>query len=233
MLVGCAFWFQAERESPEHRPPDKVIEDTDPAEVPGKRARCSAVDESQRAEGLTSQGNPDEAVVSVRFAREKIVAVRENAHHHADDPHERYSVGIHIRDLEQRTGEQGDRAAPYDVVDRGRVEPASKESELVRHAATGRVLAMRSRIPEARTPAASTRSIHAGNRRILSSSMKSQRVMPISLRRSKSRIQAKTPCQVRNPRLPMMIAYAKSRAACRRSSTPVRALCASFNRYSW
>jgi len=57
-----------------------------------------------------------------------------------------------------------------------------------------------------------------GSLRMRSSSMKSQMVMQISASRSAQRTQASHPFQVKNPSVPMMIPYAKSRDACSRSS---------------
>ena len=54
-----------------------------------------------------------------------------------------------------------------------------------------------------------------------SSSTKSQSVMPISASSKAHRTHASEPFHVRKPRLPMITAYTKSRAACRRSSVPV------------
>lgn len=66
--------------------------------------------------------------------------------------------------LKQRAGKQDHHAAHQGVVDGGPREiSADKFAGIRRHAATGLALAMRSRIPDAQTPDASMRSIHAGN----------------------------------------------------------------------
>ncbi len=152
-----------DREPPEHRPPDDVVEQADPAEGPGKRTGQGAVEESQGTESLAGESDPDDAAVSLRFPREEVVAVREHADHHADDLHERQRTGGgHARYSKQRGGEQNDRGAPHGVVDGGRVEPAPILPELVAHAGAGLALAIRSRTPDVKTPAASTSSIQAG-----------------------------------------------------------------------
>src|SRR5688572_30004436 len=133
-----------DREPPEDRPPDDVVEDADPAEAPGKRSGRRAVDESNGAESLARQCNPDEAAVAFRVPGEKVVAVRVHADHHSNDLDQRQGSGVHSPDSQQRAWKQDHGGAPYRVVDGCRVEPASILPELAGHAAAGRALATRS-----------------------------------------------------------------------------------------
>src|SRR5687767_5934022 len=152
-----------ERKPPEDRPPNHVVEDADPAEVPGKRTGQGTVDESYGAQRLSGKCDPDEARVAFRFSSQEVVPVRVHAHHHADDLHERHGISrVHAGDPEHGTGKQDHRTAPHRVVNGGRVKPAPIVLELVSHAAADLLLAMRSRTPDTKTPAESMSSIQAG-----------------------------------------------------------------------